>query len=567
MHVLTVVRDRWLLLAITLICGILCAIVDSIKQTDGIVVSSGYLLRALLYMVVFTIMVLLGERFLVWLHTDARAQLDTGKKAWALSFGAGSRTYIILIGIILVCWLPYIVLAYPGVIWYDTQQQLLQWFGFPNTFTDGTFLSDHHPVLDTAIFGGFVQLGELFGSRDIGPFLYSIVQAVVTASSLASVVRYSHTIGLSRRFCMFTLLFFALFPVIPLYAVGMVKDAVSLPFFVWFMISFVEVVRSKGVSLHNKKSVIVLIVTALAMALTKKTGIYVVVLSCVAGLCFLPRGYRARLALCAAIPAAVMVFLLPLILFPVLHIEKGGKQEMLAVPFQQSALLVKKHETNMSRTDLEGIYAILGTDVASRYQWWAADNVKGYTWDSSKDQYLPQYFAIWLKNGIEHPRTYLQAYLAMEEGWISMPNAFDARPDLALMPVYVVGNNHVFTHSRELGFSDSGDLERSKKLEQFINWFEGSAFGSVFFSRALWSSGICVFVVYESLRRNKRRISWIMPYLVTYMLLWVSPASVTIEGMRYVIPLVIAAPLACGALLAPDVDSAGLVISTQDEEL
>ena len=50
---------------------------------------------------------------------------------------------------------------------------------------------------------------------------------------------------------------------------------------------------------------------------------------------------------------------------------------MLAVPLQQSALLVKQHENDISIQDLEAIYKILGDDVADRYQWWASDNVKG----------------------------------------------------------------------------------------------------------------------------------------------------------------------------------------------
>ncbi len=568
MHILVSVRNRWLLLIIALGSGIFCAMVDSIKQIGQIAISPRYALHALIYMAVFIILTLAGERFLTWLGAEEdRAQLRSDKQVRPFPFEGGLRTYLFLVGVILACWLPYIILTYPGVVWYDTQQQLLQWFGFKNTFTDGTFFSDQHPVLDTVIFGVFVQLGGALGSRDVGPFLYSIVQAVVTASALVSAVRYSHDIGLSRRFCTVELLFFALFPVIPLYSIGMVKDSVFLPFFIWFTIVFIEVIRTQARSLHDSKTVAVLIFLSLAVSLTKKTGFYVVVLSCVVALFSLPKKQRARLAFSMAVPLIVMVVVLPFVIFPPLHIEKGGKQEMLAIPFQQSALLVKEHAKDMSQADLNGIYAILGSDVGNRYQWWAADNVKGYTWDSAKNKSLPRYFAIWLKEGIQHPGTYLQAYLAMEEGWISMPNMFDKNPVFSLMPVYAEGNNHVFTYSSELGFSDSAGLGRSKALEQLIIWLEGSPFGMIFFSRALWSSGVAIFVVYECLRRNKRRIAWVMPYLATYAFLWVSPASVTIEGMRYVIPMVVAFPLALGGILAPDLTSVGTDSAAKNEDL
>ena len=43
----------------------------------------------------------------------------------------------------------------------------------------------------------------------------------------------------------------------------------------------------------------------------------------------------------------VMGVLVPKVVFPMFHIQEGGKQEMLAVPFQQSALEVKRHECEM----------------------------------------------------------------------------------------------------------------------------------------------------------------------------------------------------------------------------
>jgi len=58
---------------------------------------------------------------------------------------------------------PYYVLAFPGAIWYDTVQQVLQWEGKPNAITSGAW-SDQHPVFDTLIFGLFYQLGDCVGS-------------------------------------------------------------------------------------------------------------------------------------------------------------------------------------------------------------------------------------------------------------------------------------------------------------------------------------------------------------------------------------------------------------------
>lgn len=70
------------------------------------------------------------------------------------------------------------------------------------------------------------------------------------------------------------------------------------------------------------------------------------------------RAKRLRLAGTVLASAIVMFLVLPGILFPLCHIVAGGKQEMIAVPLQQSALLLKKHGDELSQSDrdvFEGI--------------------------------------------------------------------------------------------------------------------------------------------------------------------------------------------------------------------
>lgn len=53
---------------------------------------------------------------------------------------------------------------------------------------------------------------------------------------------------------------------------------------------------------------------------------------------------RKRVVAVFIVVISVFMVLMPKIVFPALRIQEGGKQEMLAVPLQQSALLVKQHE-------------------------------------------------------------------------------------------------------------------------------------------------------------------------------------------------------------------------------
>ena len=42
-----------------------------------------------------------------------------------------------------------------------------------------------------------------------------------------------------------------------------------------------------------------------------------------------------------------------------------------------------------------------------------------------------------------------------------------------------------------------------------------------------------------------------MPYVTTFLFLWISPATVTVEGVRYAMPMIVLAPLMWGLLAMP----------------
>ena len=241
---------------------------------------------------------------------------------------------------------------------------------------------------------------------------------------------------------------------------------------------------------------------------------------------------------------------MPKIVFPVFHIQEGGKQEMLAVPLQQSALLVKRHENDVSRQDLEVIYKILGDDVADRYQWWASDNVKGYSWDSQNDQYLGQYAIAWIHGLASHPETYAEAYVALQEAWLGIPSPTDSNAGDLVMQTYALGSDHyALPDSVKLGLCFSGFKNAVQKLQETINDHIALApIVNLLCSRAVWSTWMFVFVLYECIRRKKRHCAWLAPYVATFLFLWISPATVTIEGMRYLIPMVMIVPLMFGML-------------------
>lgn len=556
------------LVLIAVVLGALCTACDMMLFLDHFEASPRYVFRFAIYALSLFFLFYAGDRLVGRMLARSesepadRLEQSTDKPTdepdsamngtrRLLDCGWTKRGFLASMAVIYICWLPYLFLTYPGVIWYDTQQQLAQFFHMPNVFGDGSHLSDHHPVLDTVIFGGFVRLGQVFGSGNNGLFLYALLMSLFTAAVLALTVLYLRRIGVPRRLCAVVLWFFALFPIFPMYSSAMVKDTVSLPFFVLFALCFVEAARTKGGFLRNPWALAAFVVCALLMALTKKTGMYVVVVACLFLPCFLPKGRRLRALLPAVVTALVMTIALPKVVFPAFGIEEGGKQEVLGIAFQQSARLLRDHPDDVSRQDTEVIHQVLGRDVADRYQWWATDSVKGYSWSEEQSEHVGEYMKVWAKGLVEHPLTYIKAYVALEQGWMGAPMTGSDGKTYNVAVVYAMGASHMFGEAGQWGL-EVDSLDNIELVEDCTNWLADTFLGRVVFSRALWSTWLPIFVIYECLRRKRlrRRLSWLLPMASTFLFLWVSPTSVTVEGMRYMVPLIYIMPLSLAALFA-----------------
>lgn len=79
----------------------------------------------------------------------------------------------------------------------------------------------------------------------------------------------------------------------------------------------------------------------------KKTGLYTVVPVCILLMLAVVVKARIRLLLCVAVVCGLMIGILPSVVFPAFNIQEGGKQEILAIPFQQSARVLRDHKNEV----------------------------------------------------------------------------------------------------------------------------------------------------------------------------------------------------------------------------
>lgn len=198
-----------------------------------------------------------------------------------------SKSSIIKHSVLLfLLWSPWFIALYPGAMNWDTYYQitmcypdmykvwLIPWSA-TNTVVDYTF-SDHHPFFDTLIFGFFARSSDfLFQSWNQGVFLYVIIQSLLLAIIIVYFLAYLEKCWqIPKLSCAVTYLFFALFPIVPLFAGAMLKDSIHLLALLPFLLMFFEIVRTQGSVLQSLKFLVVFIVICCLVCLTKKTGFY-----------------------------------------------------------------------------------------------------------------------------------------------------------------------------------------------------------------------------------------------------------------------------------------------------
>lgn len=441
-------------------------------------------------------------------------------------------------GIIFIFWLPTLVFLYPGTLINDTWGQLQQFM----SFVEGNGgLWDHHPIFDTLLMGILiVPLAELTGRWHMVIFGYVLLQSVITSMVFSCTVKYVYKqLKIGNLAAFGIMLMYCVLPFFPASVQTVSKDALFSWIFVLFLIYFVEIIRSNGKVLRNKKFLFVITLLTILCCLTKKVGMYVVLLSLLFVFTFLRKNRKYMLVPIGC--SCIMMFLVMPFVCDALDVSLGGKQEMFSLPFQQTARYVKYYGYDMTEEERQVIDNVLTIgDLAERYDPYNADPVKLWYQKGSGADYV-EYIKVWIKQGIRHPGVYISAFVNMLAGWFSW-SEYDP---LMNMNWHNLLNPEMIPEWVPIrGFSA---LTANAYQEMYHNLYNVPIL-RIFLSYGFYASLIPAFVAGTVFRKNKNRNVkyWlgVLPMILSIVLgCWLAPVSVHIEGRRYLYPLTYTAPL------------------------
>ena len=423
------------------------------------------------------------------------------------------RLWIIAI-IILLMWTPMIIALYPGTLSNDTWGQLGQFWGMFH----GEILNDHHPVIDTLLMGTLIfGFYKILGNWHFAFFIYVCIQALITALIFSTSIIYGkEKLKLKNLYIGIMIALYALIPIFPGSVQAINKDSLFSWIYVLFFILYLEYIRTNGRSLDKTTDFIKLLIIALLCCLTKKVGFYVLLMSLL-GLCLFKFTNRKKIFAISVSLVLVMMIIMPFI-FEKLKIKPGGEQEKYSLLFQQTARYLKYNGNDVNKDERKIIETVIGKDseeIVNVYNPIFADPVKGYEQVTSSDNYK-KYLIVWVKQGLRHPLTYIDATNCMLSGWFSFR-------------IYKPLMNMEYKNAKLASF-----------VQDAYNWIYKIPIIKYLLTPGMYVSLIPLFSFSTIMndKKNRKKAIALLPLFFSLVFgCFLAPDSGNVEGQRYLYPV------------------------------
>lgn len=461
--------------------------------------------------------------------------------------------FFISAGLFFIAFLPYFLIFYPGTSNEDTTLQIMQYFNVKSYIHDMTPLrgdevqyTNHHPYIETLIFGGFAKLGLVLGDIRRGVALYIFLHMICTCLVFALGICYLLRAGVTLRRTVLVQGIVMILPIFPMYSICMIKDTIYSAFFFIMTLMIAEMVRTNFKVLKDMRFLVAFSVNAFLFMMSKVYGKHVLICTvAVIVVVLLVRARKlsssgslsgtARLLITTLIPLIIFRLYIS-VLLPALGVAPGGIQEALSVPFQQTARYVTEYGDEVTKKEKKAISAVLPyKKLAKLYNPELSDPVKNkYNQDATKED-LKAYFKVWYKMGKKQPLCYLEAFLHNTYMYVDMSKK--ARMEYYKMDTFI--QDHPKTYPPEeyswLYIENPPETASMRyAVNQIILIIQKVPFLNFFVSLGMLPWILGFFAILSIKRRKPKDILILLPAFLTIALCLLSPVN---GSSRYAMPI------------------------------
>lgn len=282
-------------------------------------------------------------------------------KESGISFFNRKNVFWIIMGILVIGWLPILYAYYPAMFMGDSENIIYMAFNYPTglergvkALAENVYITNHHPVVYTMMIGVVLKLVRALGGNDnIGIFCCASIQFIFSAMVLAYVCVYCGRDLKKPKLAMGALAFYIFCPWISKYVIMISKDTIFSELLLLFGIQFYKLVKDK----YTNRRMLKLILLGISVILFRKNGFYVITLTLVVlTLCYY-KEWKRWIA-CIGVMLLFNIGFLNIFL-PALQIPDGSVAEALSIPFQQTARYLVEYGSEVTEEEEDAIDAVL----------------------------------------------------------------------------------------------------------------------------------------------------------------------------------------------------------------
>jgi len=338
------------------------------------------------------------------------------------------RLFILLIILMLLCWLPYFLLCWPGTLSVDANSSIAQSFNDP-TFSSrintiklinpNVIINNHHPVFYTLYLGVFSHLGRYLDNMELALSFYTIIQMLIMSCIFSYGFNYMVKQKVPDFIVLCGILFVCLCPTVPFYMVTIIKDV----FYIGFMILSVIYLHRLLNEDFEFRQTIEFIFILLGLTLSRNNGFYIVVISFLLMLIFLIK--KRKIISKIFLPVICIYLSITNIIYPYFEITPGSPREMYSVIFQQLTRTISiKGDNWLDEEEKNIIKYVLRLDdineLKELYNPERADAIKSKYNPEVTQEDFSKFLKVWMHGLRQFPIIYVDSFLINTYPYYSM---------------------------------------------------------------------------------------------------------------------------------------------------